>query len=553
VTWDPDRYLRFADQRTRPGLELLARIPDLQPRRVVDLGSGTGHLTALLAARWPDASIIGIDHSSEMIERARSDHPELTWVHGDVGSWQPDEPVDLIFSNATLHWLDDHEQLFRRLRTLVDNEGVVAVQMPDNWSEPTHRIPAEILDEADWPEVARSALTRDRLSEPAAYAAWLQPAGVDPWRTTYYQRLTGDDPVWTWVTGSVLSPHSRGSTGIGSASSAGHGMPRRTPRSPTEPPSCRSAGCSSSLERPECGSLGGPGWAGSPGPYHGDMTVHRIVVTGGAGKAGIAVVADLADHGYEVVSVDAAESRHPDQPTLVADLTDLGQTIESLRGFDAAIHLAAIPAPNVLPEGETFRINTMSTYNVFTAATQLGLQRVVWASSETLIGLPFHREQPSYAPIDEEHPLLPESHYALSKLAGEAIAAQVHRWSGIPFVALRISNIMNEIDYVERFPGFWDDATIRAWNLWGYVDARDVAQAARLALTAGVEGAEAFLVAAADTCMTRPSMDLMAEVYPQVPMRHEVAGHDTLLAIDKARALLGYEPGHSWRDHLDAP
>ncbi len=215
--------------------------------------------------------------------------------------------------------------------------------------------------------------------------------------------------------------------------------------------------------------------------------MERVVVTGGSGKAGRAVVADLTEHGFDVLNVDVAASLHPDDPTRVADLTDLAHTIESLRGADAVVHLAAIPAPNIVPNGETFRINMMSTYNVFSAAEQLGLERVVYASSETLIGLPFHREQPSYAPIDEKHPRLPESHYALAKLAGEVIAEQFNRWSGIPFLGLRISNIMEEHDY-QRFPGFWDDPTIRAWNLWGYVDARDVAQAARLALTEDVTG-----------------------------------------------------------------
>lgn len=277
----------------------------------------------------------------------------------------------------------------------------------------------------------------------------------------------------------------------------------------------------------------------------------RVVVTGGSGKAGAAVVADLKTAGYEVLSVDVAASRDPDAPTLVADLTDFGQTIESLWGYDAVVHLAAIPAPNITPDAETFRVNMMSTYNVFSAAARLEMVRVVWASSETLIGIPFDREQPRYAPIDEDHPPLPEFHYALSKLAGESIAEQFARWTGVPHVALRISNIMRQDDY-GRFPGFWDDATIRAWNLWGYVDARDVAQAARLALTADVEGAEAFLVAAADTCMARPSADLMAEVYPHVPLRKELSGRETLLAIDKARAVLGYRPDHSWRDFVAA-
>lgn len=277
----------------------------------------------------------------------------------------------------------------------------------------------------------------------------------------------------------------------------------------------------------------------------------RVVVTGGSGKAGRAVVADLVEHGFIVLNVDIGASLHPDDPTRVADLTDLSQTIESLRGADAVVHLAAIPAPNIVPEGETFRINIMSTYNVFSAAEILGLERVVWASSETLIGIPFEREQPRYAPIDEDHPRLPEFHYALSKLAGEVIAEQFNRWSGIPYIGLRISNIMEEWEYADRFPSFWDDATIRAWNLWGYVDARDVAQAARLALTSDIGGAETFLVAAADTCMTRDSADLMAEVYPDVPMR-DVSGTETLLSIDKARTMLGYEPQHSWRDYVSA-
>lgn len=206
MPWDPDRYLRFADHRTRPGIELLTRIPVLDALRIADLGCGTGHLTAVIQERWPDGEVVGIDSSIEMIDRARLDHPEMTWVIGDIETWEPEEPVDLVFSNATLHWLDSHETLFRRLRTLLALDGVLAVQMPDNWTAPTHRIPADILDADEWPESARLALMRNRLSPPTDYARWLQPATVDLWRTTYYQQLTGDDPVWNWVTGSVLRP-----------------------------------------------------------------------------------------------------------------------------------------------------------------------------------------------------------------------------------------------------------------------------------------------------------------------------------------------------------
>ncbi len=274
----------------------------------------------------------------------------------------------------------------------------------------------------------------------------------------------------------------------------------------------------------------------------------NVVVTGGSGKAGFAVVNDLLEHGYEVLSVDVVPPREPLCPHLTADLTDLGQTFEILHGADAVVHLAAIPAPGIRPEGETFRNNTMSTYNVFSAALSLGLQRVVWASSETTLGLPFDREKPSYAPIDEEHPLYPESSYALSKVISEEMARQLNRTGGIPFVGLRFSNIMEPHDY-ERFAGFQDDPHKRKWNLWGYVDARDVAQSCRLGLETSISGAEVFIIAAADTVMNRPSRSLMQEVYPGVPVR-EVEEFGTLLSINKARRLLGYDPRYSWRDQV---
>ena len=273
-----------------------------------------------------------------------------------------------------------------------------------------------------------------------------------------------------------------------------------------------------------------------------------IVVTGGAGKAGRAVVRDLLEHGEEVLSVDLVRSTEVGCEQLVADLVDYGQTVDALRGANAVVHLAAIPAPRLRPDELTFRVNTASTYNVFAAAPLLGLERVVYASSETVLGLPFERERPSYVPIDEEHPPLPNFTYALSKLLSEEMARQFHRWTGIPYVGLRFSNIMEPYDY-ERFAAFWDDPALRKWNLWGYVDARDVAQSCRLALTAD-RGAEVFIVAAADTCMTRSSRDLMAEVYPGVPITGELGEHETLLSIAKARRLLGYEPQHSWRSHL---
>jgi nucleoside-diphosphate-sugar epimerase len=273
----------------------------------------------------------------------------------------------------------------------------------------------------------------------------------------------------------------------------------------------------------------------------------RVVVTGGSGKAGRAVVRDLLAHGEDVLSADLVRSPELACEQLVADLTDFGETVEALRGAEAVVHLAAIPAPGLRPDERTFRVNTTSTYNVFSAAPLLGLRRVVWASSETVLGLPFEREPPAYAPIDEDHPLRPEYSYALSKVISEEMARQFHRWTGIPYLGLRFSNVMEPDDYA-RFPGFWDDPELRRWNLWGYVDARDVAQACRLALRGDAGGAEAFIVAAADTVMNRPSRELMAEVYPEVEIRGELGEFETLLAIGKARRLLGYEPAYSWRD-----
>jgi nucleoside-diphosphate-sugar epimerase len=273
----------------------------------------------------------------------------------------------------------------------------------------------------------------------------------------------------------------------------------------------------------------------------------RVVVTGGSGKAGRWVVRDLREHGHDVLNVDLVRDGSAHGLSIVADLTDLGQAHEVIRGADAVVHLAAIPAPELRPEGETFRVNALSTYNVFAAAVAAGVRRVVWASSETVLGLPFDTP-PAFAPIDETIEPRPESSYALAKLLGEEMARQFARRSGVPFVGLRISNIMEPDDYA-AFPSFQEDATIRKWNLWGYVDARDVAQAVRRGLDATTTGAEVCIVAAADTVMTRPSAELMSEVFPGVPLTRLIDGRETLLTIGAARRLLGYAPEYRWTDH----
>ena len=278
----------------------------------------------------------------------------------------------------------------------------------------------------------------------------------------------------------------------------------------------------------------------------------RIVVTGAAGQAGRAVTADLREHGYDVLATDvvvSAASR--DEGMLKADLCDYGQAVEVLTGADAVVHLANIPAPELSTPAVTFNTNITMNFNVFQAAAAVKLSRVVWASSETTLGLPFDTP-PRYAPVDEDHYPVPTTTYALSKVASETIAGHIAEWSGIPFVALRFSNIMDP-EWYQEFPEHQDDATKRKWNLWGYIDQRDVAQACRRALEAPAEaiaGSPAFIIAAADTVMNRPSAELLAEVYPGVKLTRDVGEHGTLLAIDRAREVLGFNPEHSWRDHV---
>ncbi len=282
----------------------------------------------------------------------------------------------------------------------------------------------------------------------------------------------------------------------------------------------------------------------------------RIAVTGGSGKAGRVIVRDLADHGHEVLNIDlvpSPDSHSPEAPIpfLRADVTDFGQALEALSGGDtlpaieAVVHLAAIPSPAHATPDQVFRTNVTSTHAVFSAAQRLGLQRVVWASSETTLGAPFRRP-PDHVPVDEAH-MYPETSYALSKVVGEELARQFHRWSGIPIIGLRFSNVMVRSDY-ERFDGWQDDPRLRSWNLWGYVDESHVAQSVRLALGADVRGADNFIIAAADTVMRTPSRALMAEVYPGVRVAAGVSGNDTLLDITRAREILGYAPDFSWRD-----
>ena len=293
----------------------------------------------------------------------------------------------------------------------------------------------------------------------------------------------------------------------------------------------------------------------------------RVCVTGATGQAGRAAVNELREHGFDVAATDLVATRDDlEAGVLRADLTDYGQALQALEGTDAVVHLANIPAPGLSTPAVTFNANVAMNFNVFYAAARLGLRRVVWASSETTLGIPFGTTRdderfmeaegvpPRYAPVDEDHYPVATMTYALSKVASETIAGEIAGWSGIPFVALRFSNIFDASEY-PQLPSVWADPHARKWNLWGYVDARDVASACRLALEAPPEAVAAspsFVIAAADTVMNRPSAALLDEVFPGVPRRRDLGEFESLLATDRAREAIGYAAHHSWRDHIQA-
>lgn len=274
----------------------------------------------------------------------------------------------------------------------------------------------------------------------------------------------------------------------------------------------------------------------------------KVAVFGANGKFGGFVTRELREHGYDVTAFDKV----PGGDAVLIDMRDYGQVLEAVQaldehhhGVDAIVHLAAIPAPGRATDAATFHNNVPATYNVFKAAAVAGIRHVVWTSSETTLGLPFSADAPPpYLPVDEDV-LRPETTYALGKHLEEQMAVQFARWNpGTKIIGLRLSNVMRPEDY-EQFDGWQDDPSRRIWNAWGYIDGRDGAQAVRLALESDLTGFERFIIANSDTVMRAPSAELATTYFPDVPLRREISGRETLLSIDRARRLLGYEPSHN--------
>lgn len=210
MVWDPGQYLAYDDLRLRPGRDLLARVPVEDPQRVVDLGCGPGNLTLLLAERWPRAEVAGVDADDAMLAEADARDPDrrVSWMPGDIATWAAAHRVDVVFSNAALHWVGDHPTVLQRWLGQLAPGGALAVQVPDNFDEPSHTSVAEVVDEGAWASRLRPHLLDAPVLPPQRYHRLLRPVvdHLDVWTTTYWQALTGEDPVLEWVKGSLLRP-----------------------------------------------------------------------------------------------------------------------------------------------------------------------------------------------------------------------------------------------------------------------------------------------------------------------------------------------------------
>ncbi len=286
----------------------------------------------------------------------------------------------------------------------------------------------------------------------------------------------------------------------------------------------------------------------------------RVAVTGGSGSLdrgiGPVVLKKLRDEGLDVVNLDIAPPREALGEYRKVDLTHYGDTFACLHGCDAVIHLAANAEPDFdhFTGAQRFHVNTLAAYNVFRAAIELRMEKVVWASSETVLGFPFDKTLPKELPTQDDDPAIPTGSYGISKAVTETLAEHFNRVHKMPFIGLRFSNIYydtpgHETGY-DKLHTFWDDPASKKFNLWGYVDSRDIVQGIWLALNKDIEGARVYTLAAADTNMKMENAELVSRYMSGTSLRPGTGPHDTLVGIDRARKELGYEPKYSWRDIL---
>lgn len=295
----------------------------------------------------------------------------------------------------------------------------------------------------------------------------------------------------------------------------------------------------------------------------------RILFTGGSGRAGRYAVAHLAALGHRVLNVDLRPLGRDDVSDRIADLTDAGQVfdvmssyvandeLESGTGvprFDAVVHFAAIPRLLMTADNECYRVNTISTYNVIDAAIKLGIKKVIFASSETTYGICFAdgERKPDYLPIDEDHPVVPEDSYAMSKVANEVTARSFQRRSGIDIYGLRINNVIEPHEYAAHFPGYFADPSVRRRNIFAYIDANDLGHMVECCLNTDGLGFEIFNVANDDHSVNVPTDALIKRFYDGVPAK-PMGPRETFFSNTKAKRLVGFSPKHSWRNYVDDP
>ncbi|PUB18751.1 NAD-dependent epimerase/dehydratase family protein [Yoonia sediminilitoris] len=292
----------------------------------------------------------------------------------------------------------------------------------------------------------------------------------------------------------------------------------------------------------------------------------RIFFTGGSGKAGKWAIRHLQAQGHVVVNIDKQPSGL-DCSELLVDLCDAGQVIGAMSQYadfhelepgtgvpkyDAVVHFAAVPRVMIGTDGECFRQNTLSTYNVVEAAVKLGVPKIIFASSETTYGVCFAdgEVKPDYVPVDEEHPTVPHDSYAMSKVCNEATGRSFQARSGADIYGLRINNVIEPHEYAENFPAFMKDPGLRRRNIFAYIDARDLGHMVDCCLKTDGLGYEVFNVSNDDMSVGITSDAVIAQFYPDVPVKRDMRPDETFYANDKAKRMVGFAPQHSWRDVL---
>ncbi|MCL5283344.1 MAG: NAD(P)-dependent oxidoreductase [Armatimonadetes bacterium] len=278
----------------------------------------------------------------------------------------------------------------------------------------------------------------------------------------------------------------------------------------------------------------------------------KVAVTGGSGRVGNQLIRLLLDQGDTVFNLDRRAPKEHLCPFRYVDLTDLGRVYDCLQDLEAVVHLAAYPSPYGAPPETIFGANVMGTYHVAQATEAFGMQRLVFASTDSTLGFPFKTRPflPQYLPIDEQHPQLPQDPYGLSKQVGEEILKTLTRKTGVTTVALRITYIATEESY-ERFPTAWRNPSWGAFNLWSYLDIRDAATAFSLALKTPLEGYHVYYIAEPETVRPEPTIELIATHYPgEIQFRHNMEKNASLLDTTAARRDLDWAPKHHWQDYL---